>query len=599
MNPGLEKRLFLILSIVTVMTVNRGYADNVTLGYHMFDRSFTHLYSVLPEVFEWQLDYLKKKGIPVITMDRMLELAESGGHYGNNVLLTCDDGWRSVTNIVPALKKRNTRMTFFIFPDPVSHNRLYLSGTNIRMIEESGVALFGCHSFTHRPLLNLNRTQLKHEIVDSAKALTQITGTKPWTFAYPYGEWDTAVRDLVRNNYKLAFGVLAKPNGPGTDRYNLNRYLIYKTTTFGEFMNIVSETTQSMGNRNFEVLKLDFPNSIRNFESMKMRLFRFFGKKKGIPVLIIPDSALGPGWAYALIGRLQDAGVETYVMTGRNSSLPFERLDRNVRSITNWGLKDYRNDIRKAVDSVVSRSNREMVVLTWGDGFDMLMAVLSTRGYTNTIRGIVAVNPSLRAKIGSKEEFGRNAAQNRKQLASGKYAPNKFTYYMKIKVLSDLMVLKPDSESPFCAELGYRKKMSNKNVLKKVIDDASDPETMISYSGPGYTLEDYKQAFMSPLPVFSVLVPLTWIRDLNVLWQNGFVMNQYGITDKAKVNVPVMFYYSKYYKESPGRLERTFPGLQVRARYSYPELSTLEMLLSTATGDRLISDIRDLLAAGP
>ena len=44
--------------------------------------------------------------------------------------------------------------------------------------------------------------------------------------------------DPNKKYYKLIMGVQDGSNNLGTDRYNLNRYIIYKNTTFGEFTDV-------------------------------------------------------------------------------------------------------------------------------------------------------------------------------------------------------------------------------------------------------------------------------------------------------------------------------------------------------------------------
>lgn len=47
---------------------------------------------------------------------------------------------------------------------------------------------YGAHTVSHRGLADLNNEELLHEYNESADYVAQITGTRPATFAYPYGD---------------------------------------------------------------------------------------------------------------------------------------------------------------------------------------------------------------------------------------------------------------------------------------------------------------------------------------------------------------------------------------------------------------------------
>ena len=57
---------------------------------------------------------------------------------------------------------------------------------------------FGSHALSHSSLPNLSPGERAHEIGDSASACEAITGARPSTFAYPYGDYDEECEELVR-----------------------------------------------------------------------------------------------------------------------------------------------------------------------------------------------------------------------------------------------------------------------------------------------------------------------------------------------------------------------------------------------------------------
>jgi peptidoglycan/xylan/chitin deacetylase (PgdA/CDA1 family) len=71
--------------------------------------------------------------------------------------------------------------------------------------ERSGGGIeIGVHSATHRSLPTLADSELDHEIVESRAIIREATGNWPEFFAYPYGHWNSHVRDRVRSAGYLA-----------------------------------------------------------------------------------------------------------------------------------------------------------------------------------------------------------------------------------------------------------------------------------------------------------------------------------------------------------------------------------------------------------
>jgi peptidoglycan/xylan/chitin deacetylase (PgdA/CDA1 family) len=82
----------------------------------------------------------------------------------------------------------------------------------------------GAHSVTHRSLTTLNDAELDHEIDTSRAMIQHATGVRPTFFAYPYGDWDSRVRDRVRAaGYLAALTLDTGLNRSGADRWSLRR----------------------------------------------------------------------------------------------------------------------------------------------------------------------------------------------------------------------------------------------------------------------------------------------------------------------------------------------------------------------------------------
>lgn len=59
------------------------------------------------------------------------------------------------------------------------------------------VVEFGSHALTHPSLPRLDRAEKEREIRLSVEACSELTGTRPLSFAYPYGDMDRESAQLV------------------------------------------------------------------------------------------------------------------------------------------------------------------------------------------------------------------------------------------------------------------------------------------------------------------------------------------------------------------------------------------------------------------
>ena len=82
----------------------------------------------------------------------------------------------------------------------------------------------GAHSVTHQSLPTLSDAELEHEVVESRAIIKKSSGVCPRFFAYPYGHWDSRVRDRVRSaGYLAGLTLDTGLNHTPTDRWSLRR----------------------------------------------------------------------------------------------------------------------------------------------------------------------------------------------------------------------------------------------------------------------------------------------------------------------------------------------------------------------------------------
>lgn len=166
--------------------------------------------SVSPKHFHAQMEELVRFGYHTITPDDLADaVAGLKTLPAKPVLLTFDDGYRDqYTEAFPILKANNLRATFFVMSD-YDTNPLYLSKDLIRALDRSGLITIAAHTRHHVGLADLKTEKQKDEIFGSKQILERIVSHPVTAFAYPYGNFNTKVKQLVHEaGYRSAFSTI-------------------------------------------------------------------------------------------------------------------------------------------------------------------------------------------------------------------------------------------------------------------------------------------------------------------------------------------------------------------------------------------------------
>ena len=132
-------------------TVPRRYTRVAVLGYHNFSKDAPVSEMMMRTAdFREQMEYIRKEGLTVISMQEFLEWRFGARDLpAKCVLITLDDGWRSVyTEAYPILKEYKYPFTIFLYTDFMSGRGDSMSPTMIREMMKHG-ATVGSHSVHH------------------------------------------------------------------------------------------------------------------------------------------------------------------------------------------------------------------------------------------------------------------------------------------------------------------------------------------------------------------------------------------------------------------------------------------------------------------
>ena len=223
------------------------------ITYHKFCQGeSTDEYTINIGHFKQQMDYLKKNDYRVITVAQLLECIENNFFPDKPVVITIDDGYKSVYTLAfPILKEYGFPATLFLYTDFLNNGSNQLSWLEIKEMVATGMEV-GSHTISHTNLLNQRQNEsyldyidrIKKEIVLSKTILERNTGCSVLSFAYPYGVYSEEIKMLAKQaGYKALLNVNSMNNSIPIDPYSLNRQIIPNTGSIKQFQAIVQEKT--------------------------------------------------------------------------------------------------------------------------------------------------------------------------------------------------------------------------------------------------------------------------------------------------------------------------------------------------------------------
>lgn len=181
------------------------------------------------EEFEKEMQAVKDNGFTVIGMQDFLAWRRGEKNIPHkSCVLTIDDGWVSgYTNAWPILKKYGYPFTVFIYVNYVGTGGKSLSWDQLAEMRDAGVDIQS-HTYSHSNLKAPGTGVDKHtkdlvtkdiqtlgldgwrkkEIQGSKETLEKQLGIKVNALAYPFGNYDNAAREVVKQaGYEAAFTV--------------------------------------------------------------------------------------------------------------------------------------------------------------------------------------------------------------------------------------------------------------------------------------------------------------------------------------------------------------------------------------------------------
>ena len=152
-------------------------------------------YSVTPEAFVAQIDWLQANGYHTVTVAQIADYLKYGIALPDKpVNLRFDDGWQNQLVAARELKKRGMTATFFVITDGRSYPSMTIQ--DWKQLDADGFEV-ASHTRNH-PFLTRNGYDYDWaQIKGSKDDLERILGHRVRSFAYPFGDHNPAVDNIV------------------------------------------------------------------------------------------------------------------------------------------------------------------------------------------------------------------------------------------------------------------------------------------------------------------------------------------------------------------------------------------------------------------
>lgn len=200
-------------------------ADAAVLVYHRFDDGRFPTTSISTDKLREDFAWLKANQYHVIPLENLVDTLQKGQPVPpKTVVLTIDDGYRSFYESgLEVFKEFGYPFTLFVYTEATDGNFSdFMSWETLREVSQYGSVQLHTHSHPH--LTRLDDSALENEIAQAAALFEENMGYRARFLAYPYGEYDTRVREAHRaHGFEALFNYNGGIVGQKADLFNLDR----------------------------------------------------------------------------------------------------------------------------------------------------------------------------------------------------------------------------------------------------------------------------------------------------------------------------------------------------------------------------------------
>ena len=178
-----------------------------------------------------QFDFFKNNGYEVVPINSFFEKLEKKEPIPNNwVALTIDDAYKSFyENGLAIFKEYDYPFALYVYTE-ATEKRYGDFMTWEQLKEADKYGTIGLHSYAHPRLTKLSLEDVHNDTKKAFDLFTKRMGYKPESYAYPYGEYNDEVKNIISQfGFK---GILNQSTGSVNS--TSNPYDIYRIALVGD-----------------------------------------------------------------------------------------------------------------------------------------------------------------------------------------------------------------------------------------------------------------------------------------------------------------------------------------------------------------------------
>lgn len=195
--------------------------------------------TITVEAFKHFVEVIYRSGYTLCSMNQYLR--SSCKDKEHSIVCTFDDGYVGVfQHALPLMRQYGFTATVFVCTDYIGKlnnwnlkdkvSRLHMNLSQLRNLQEAGWEI-GSHGANHCSLLRLDEVSLENTLALSKSLLEELLGTPIHSFAYPYGDSNQFVQNIVKKFYDYGFALTEGGTHLEVDAFRIRRYFtseIYK-----------------------------------------------------------------------------------------------------------------------------------------------------------------------------------------------------------------------------------------------------------------------------------------------------------------------------------------------------------------------------------
>ena len=247
-NNLLNKKTRILLFLFTILNSSLSYAEEanqiidkgeiviqeiqdgaVILLFHSFGDDNQPDINIGTEQLDNLINYIKNNNFNVIPLAQAVEIIQNGGKLPNkSVVITIDDAFKSVYTVAyPKFKQAGFPFTLFVSSGKVNdNNSAYLNWNEIIEMASNGVDI-QAHTVNHSHMTKKEIKENHNEIDSNINDIIKNTNIKPIYFAYPYGEANQEIIEMVKSkNIVAGFSQHSGVYNNTSDQYYIPRFPI-------------------------------------------------------------------------------------------------------------------------------------------------------------------------------------------------------------------------------------------------------------------------------------------------------------------------------------------------------------------------------------